>query len=91
MLLYIVRHGDPIYETDTLTERGKLQAEAVGQRMFDAGIDRIFSSPMGRAKETADPACRLLRLEKSIFPPYYLPKFSENVKRYCWLPDQAKD
>lgn len=66
MLLYIVRHGDPVYETDSLTERGKLQAEAVGKRLFDAKIDRIFSSPMGRAKETAEPACRLLGLEKSI-------------------------
>jgi probable phosphoglycerate mutase len=54
MLLYIVRHGDPIYETDSLTERGKLQAEAVGKRMYDARIDRIFSSPMGRARETAE-------------------------------------
>jgi len=66
MLLYIIRHGDPIYEIDSLTERGKLQAEAVGKRMFDAKIDRIFSSPMGRAKETAKPACRLLGLEKNI-------------------------
>lgn len=66
MLLYIVRHGDPIYVTDTLTERGKLQAEAVGKRMYDAGIDRIFSSPMGRAMETAEPACRLLGLTKNI-------------------------
>ena len=39
MLLYIVRHGDPIYETDSLTERGKMQAEAVGKRMFDAKIE----------------------------------------------------
>ncbi len=66
MLLYIIRHGDPVYETDSLTERGKLQAEAVGKRMYDAKIDRIFSSPMGRAMETADPACRLLNLEKNI-------------------------
>ena len=66
MLLYIVRHGDPIYVTDTLTELGRRQAEAVGKRIFDAKVDRIFSSPMGRAKETADPACRLLGLEKSI-------------------------
>ena len=66
MLLYIVRHGDPIYETDSLTERGKKQAEAVGKRMYDAKIDRIFSSPMGRARETADPACRMLGIEKSI-------------------------
>lgn len=62
MLLYIVRHGDPIYETDTLTERGKLQAEAVGKRMVRAGINQIYSSPMGRARETAAPACRLLNL-----------------------------
>lgn len=62
MLLYVVRHGDPIYETDTLTERGRLQAEALGKRLHRSGIDRIFSSPMGRARETAAPACRLLGL-----------------------------
>lgn len=66
MLLYIIRHGDPIYETDTLTERGFLQAEAVGKRMFDAKIDRIFTSPMGRAKDTATPACRMLGLDFSV-------------------------
>lgn len=66
MLLYIIRHGDPIYETDSLTERGKLQAEAVGKRIADSGIDRIFSSPMGRARMTAEPACRLLGLEYSV-------------------------
>lgn len=66
MLLYIIRHGDPIYETDSLTEKGKLQAEQVGKRMFDAKIDRIFTSPMGRAKMTAAPACRLLGLEYTV-------------------------
>lgn len=66
MLLYIVRHGDPVYSTDSLTPRGKLQAEAVGKRIFHSGIDRIFSSPMGRAKETAEPACRLLGLTMNI-------------------------
>jgi probable phosphoglycerate mutase len=66
MLLYIVCHGDPIYETDSLTERGKLQAEAVGKRIADSKIDRIFSSPMGRAKMTAEPACRLLGLDYTV-------------------------
>lgn len=66
MLLYIIRHGDPDYATDSLTERGKLQAAAVGKRIFDSGINRIYSSPMGRAKETAAPACRLLGLECNI-------------------------
>ena len=62
MLLYIIRHGDPDYTTDTLTERGKQQAEAVALRMKHAGITQVFSSPMGRAKETAEPTCRLLSL-----------------------------
>ena len=66
MLLYIIRHGDPIYVTDTLTERGKLQAEAVGKRLASVGIDRVFSSPMGRARETAAPTCRLLGLDCAI-------------------------
>ena len=66
MLLYIIRHGDPDYSTDTLTELGRLQAEAVGKRIARSKIDRIFSSPMGRARETAAPACRLLGLEPQI-------------------------
>lgn len=66
MLLYIVRHGEPNYSTDTLTERGRVQAEAVGRRIAASGIDRIFSSPLGRARETAEPACRLLGLEYTV-------------------------
>ena len=63
MLLYIVRHGDPNYVDDCLTERGRLQAEAVGKRIAASGINQIYSSPMGRAKQTAEPACRLLGLD----------------------------
>jgi probable phosphoglycerate mutase len=66
MLLYIIRHGDPDYTTDTLTERGILQAEAVGKRLYASGINRIFSSPKGRARMTAEPACRLLGLTAEI-------------------------
>ena len=66
MLLYLVRHGDPDYVTDTLTERGWLQAEAVGKRIAASGINKIYSSPMGRAKQTAEPACRLLGLTPEI-------------------------
>ena len=51
MLLYIVRHGHPDYATDSLTERGWLQAEAVGKRLAATGIDQVYSSPMGRAKQ----------------------------------------
>lgn len=58
MLLYIIRHGDPIYVTDTLTEKGQAQAQALKCR-FTQGFDRIYSSPMGRARATAQPTCDL--------------------------------
>lgn len=66
MLLYIIRHGIPDYTTDTLTELGWKQAEAVGKRIANSKIDRIFTSPMGRARQTAEPACRLLGLEATV-------------------------
>lgn len=66
MLLYIIRHGEPNYEKDCLTERGWLQAEAVGRRLADSGIDRVFASPMGRARQTAEPTCRLLGLDCTV-------------------------
>lgn len=66
MLLYIIRHGDPDYKTDTLTERGWTQAEAVAKRMADSKINVVYSSPLGRAKQTAEPTCRLLGLPCNI-------------------------
>ena len=52
MLLYVIRHGDPIYNPDSLTPKGKRQAEAVARRLSVHGLDRIFSSPLGRARKT---------------------------------------
>ena len=68
MFLYIIRHGEPDYTTDTLTPRGILQAEAVGKRLAASGIDEVYSSPLGRAKETAAPLCRILGLDCHIEP-----------------------
>lgn len=66
MLLYIIRHGDPIYDPDSLTEKGKLQALAVGRRLSVHGLDQVFSSPMIRAQQTAQPTCELLHLTPQI-------------------------
>lgn len=60
MLLYIVRHGEPDYNADSLVERGFKQAEAVAKSLFKAGVNQIYSSPLGRAIKTAEPLCRLL-------------------------------
>ena len=39
MLLYIIRHGDPIYHPDSLTPRGHLQAQAIAKRLARYGLD----------------------------------------------------
>ena len=66
MILFFVRHGDPCYDPDSLTPLGHRQAEAIGRRLCTRGVDRIFSSPMKRARETAQPAAEMLAREIEI-------------------------
>ena len=65
MILYIIRHGEPGHG-GALTEKGWKQAEAVGERLVKAGIDRIFTSPILRAMQTSEPACRMLGLTAGV-------------------------
>jgi probable phosphoglycerate mutase len=65
MLVHFVRHGEsasnaapgamalPGNQGDRLTERGFEQARAVAERLGEAGATRILSSPLRRARETA--------------------------------------
>ena len=62
MRIVFVRHGDPDYEHDCLTERGHLQAQACALRLRGEGIEEIWASPMGRAQQTALYASRTLGL-----------------------------
>lgn len=62
MLLFIVRHGDPIYDPDSLTPKGHLQAKALAKRFGMHGLDKIYSSPLIRAQQTAQPTAELLGL-----------------------------
>ncbi len=52
MRLYIIRHADPDYDNNTITEKGHREAEALAKRLATEGIDRIYCSPMGRALHT---------------------------------------
>ena len=68
MLLYIIRHGLPDYSTDSLKPCGELQAREIARRLAVHGLDAVYSSPMGRARQTAQPTCDLLGLEMQIEP-----------------------
>lgn len=51
--IYYVRHGEPDYSSDTLTELGHKQAEKTAQVLKKIEFDKVFSSSLGRAVETA--------------------------------------
>ena len=79
MLLYIIRHGDPHYPTDSLTARGVLQAEAVGKRLALYGVDKIYASSSNRAMQTAEPTCEILKKDKEILD-FHRAKIEERAK-----------
>lgn len=53
MRIIFVRHGEPDYVRDCLTDEGRLQAAAAAERLAGEGICEIYASPCGRAAETA--------------------------------------
>lgn len=53
MRLLLIRHGDPDYEHDTLTERGILEAEALAAAAPSMELGDCYVSPLGRAQKTA--------------------------------------
>ena len=60
MKLLIIRHGDPDYEHDSLTEKGWNEARLLAERLYSTEkIREFYVSPMGRARDTAS-----LTLEK---------------------------
>jgi len=60
MLLYYIRHAEPIYNPDSITEFGKIQAASLAKRMQEEAIDEVYASSCGRALMTAEPTCKLL-------------------------------
>ena len=60
MKLIFIRHGDPDYVNDTLTERGWKEAEALSKRVSKWDIDKIYCSPLGRAQDTASLSLKLM-------------------------------
>ncbi|MBR4359558.1 MAG: histidine phosphatase family protein [Clostridia bacterium] len=53
MRILIVRHAEPDYAHDCLTERGRRQADLLGERLRQIPAKAYYVSPLGRAQETA--------------------------------------
>ena len=62
MRLYIIRHADPDYQNDTLTPAGHLEAQALARRLASYRLDRIYCSPMQRARHTMQYTADLVKI-----------------------------
>ena len=70
MELWIVRHADPDYAYDSITEKGKREAQLLAERLAETEFAAVYCSPLGRAQKTAS---------------YYLKKTGKQAKTLRWL------
>jgi broad specificity phosphatase PhoE len=78
MDVYLVRHGTNDYLAKALlagrlpnvhlNDEGRTEAERLSTTLTTAGIQRIFSSPLERALQTAEPTAKHLGLQIEIAP-----------------------
>ncbi len=93
MRLILIRHAEPNYEIDSLTERGFIEAQALSKRISRLDVTAFYCSPLGRAQRTAEPL--LKAMERSAETLDWLREFSPKVKKpwkekegcaWDWLP-----
>lgn len=53
MKIIFIRHGDPDYVHDSLTEKGIREAQLLSDRTVNWPVTQFYCSPLGRAQKTA--------------------------------------
>ncbi len=66
MRLIIIRHGDPDYSIDSLTEKGWREAQLLSERISKLDVKAFYCSPLGRAKDTASLTLKKMNREAEI-------------------------
>ncbi|MFH1377477.1 MAG: histidine phosphatase family protein [Planctomycetota bacterium] len=66
MRIYLIRHGDPHYPTDSLTEKGVDEARALADYIGTIKPNLLFVSPLGRARQTASYTEAVLNLQAEV-------------------------
>ncbi len=95
MKLLFIRHGDPDYINDSLTEKGVKEAALLAERMAHTHVDFCYLSPLGRAVKTAEPCLMRMNMDAETFE--WLEEFSPLIVRpdsperthisWDWLPE----
>lgn len=78
MNLIFIRHGDPDYSIDSLTEKGWREAELLSARTTKWDVKEFYCSPLGRAKDTA--SLTLNKLNRTAIIHDWLKEFFVPVK-----------
>ena len=68
MKILIIRHGEPDYSIDSLTEKGWREAELLSKRLCALDVKDYYVSPLGRARDTAKPTLEKLGREAEVLP-----------------------
>lgn len=94
MKIVIVRHADPDYSIDSLTDKGWIEAEHLSERLKDIKVKDYFVSPLGRARDTASLTLKKVEREATVCD--WLREFNAPIKRpdcngelcgtWDWLP-----
>lgn len=93
MKILIVRHADPDYSIDSLTEKGRVEAELLSQRLSKLDIKEFYVSTLGRAKVTAEYTLNKVGKNANIcewlkeFPPTINRPDCDNIIAWDWLPE----
>lgn len=94
MKLLIVRHADPDYSIDSLTETGWEEARLLVPRLEKLDIKAFYVSPLGRAQDTASLTLRAMGRTAKTLP--WLREFGPGIQKpgedhltcvWDWLPD----
>ena len=73
MRILLIRHAEPDYSVDSLTPKGRVEAELLSRRLAAYRVQDWYVSPLGRAKDTA--AYTLSRLGREAEELPWLPEF----------------
>ena len=79
MRILIIRHGDPDYQNDTLTEKGHREAQLLADRFVKEKIDYFYSSPLGRARHTCDYVAKAHGREADVVVHDWLREFNNSL------------
>ena len=87
MRILLIRHAEPDYARDSLTEKGFREAQLLSDRLVRESIDDFYVSPLGRARDTIRPT--LERLGRTAETLHWLAEFRGYVygpegKRIAW-------